>query len=308
MRLQQVNEGPLDFLKGAAGAVGSAAKQAGSQVYQAGAAASAQGNIEKLVAQLASLLTYQDKLTAERKQAAAQAQQQPAQQNQQQGQQQPGQQAPANGPQQSKKLQMSPAAQQMMQNKAKPRVAMGQQGPSLQFNSYMQSMYGDHLDEGVMDFIKGAGAKIGGMMRDKINSKVSQGASVFRDIYSAGSEASSSADEAKAAEQAKTAWNDTQSKIGDATSQIVGILSKFPQNASQLLGAASRKAGGPMAKRIFVMISRAAGQQGVKIDVPTVTQQVPPQQQTPQQQAPQQQPAPQANNNQQQPLSLAPRA
>jgi len=235
-----LKEGPFDFLRGAGaeagrrvgGAVANAGRAvAGSvnNVVQAGAAASAQADLEKAIASLAALLTKANGTP------------------QQQAHQQPAAQPPAQEPQGNP----SDAVPAAFRRTSKPKGVAGKDGHDFQwtFNSYMQAIHGEQLDEGIWDFVKGAGKAVGAGIRDKIN-QYAERPSVFKDIYQKGLEASQQGDANKAA-QAKVAL---QKQIQSATQQVQQLASKV---SPQVLMAAIRKMGGAQANTITKLLAPA---------------------------------------------------
>lgn len=231
-RKAELTEGPLDFIRGAGAEAG---RRAGSAVAgatrtvaggvrdiaQAGAQASTLGNLEKAIAQLAQLLAQTSG-----------------------GQQEPqvepeAPQPPANS---------SGGVPDAFRTTEKPRARMGKYGPELTFNSYLAATHGDQLDEGIWDFVKGAGAAVGSKIRNKIN-KYAETPSVLKDIYSAGMNASR-AGNAKKQSAAQTAMT---GKIKQQVALVQQLAAKVGPQATM---AAVRKAGGAQANAITKLLSQ----------------------------------------------------
>lgn len=185
-KIQRLNEGPIDFARGVAGAagqkMGSAARgfakgvtNTVSDVANAGRTASIQGDLDGAVAKLAKLIVQYDQL----KVSDSEQQNTPDQTTQ-------PQQPSAQPPQQDRNV---GGVAQAFQTQGKPKARPGKHGPEWTFNSFMQATHGDRLDEGVWDFVKGAGAEVGNKIRDKINS-YSERPSIMKDLYRAGTQAS----------------------------------------------------------------------------------------------------------------------
>lgn len=245
MRLKQIdqlNEGPFDFLRGAGKELGnkvanSGPVRAGREVIQAGADASANANLEKAIAQLAAVLLARDKLQPQEEPVAAPAQQQQA----------PAQQQAAPGADPFK------AAQ-------KPRMTMKNGQQMYQFNSFLQAVHGDQLDEGVWDFIRGAGKAVG----DKVNAYAAQ-PSVFKDIYSAGQKASAEGNAAREVKQKEQELISVETKAKNLLSYILKTASKMGDNAAPALSAAVRKAGGVKAGEIMKLVAKNAMKMGIPL-------------------------------------------
>jgi hypothetical protein len=132
-------------------------------------------------------LTTIEKLRPAGEQAPQQQRQEPTMDPQQAPQQAPQQQKQQRAPTQSG------GVAQAFQTGQKPKGRMGQNGFEYTFNSFLQDTHGEQINEGVWDFVKGAGAAVGGKIRDKINAYADQ-PSVLKDIYHAGKAASQAGD------------------------------------------------------------------------------------------------------------------
>lgn len=257
---QELNEGPLDFMRGAGAEVGrkvanSAPVQAGRDVVNAGRAASAQGNIAsqltKAIAQLASMMAYIDKAGSS-VDLTQQQQQQPQGQQQQPSQQQ---QAQAKRPQQQGQQQQQQSGNPFVPNQ-KPRFVMKNGMQQYQFNSFLQAIHGEKLDEGVWDFVKGAGKEAGTKIRDKINDYAAR-PSMLKDIYNAGKAASIDGD-AKKVEA-------TKAQAKKQVEVILGLAKQLGPAAPQVIAKAVRQAGGPYQNRILRVIAKNAQARGINV-------------------------------------------
>lgn len=222
----EVDEGIMDFVKGAAGHVGNQIKQGVQSTVAAGQQASMSGELSKLVATLfQSLTTYTKLKKAGPQQAAPQAQQAP----QQAPQQQPAAQSAA------------PAAFKPTQ---KPKTVPGKFGPEYQFSSFLQDIDNeDFITEGVWDFVKGAAGHVGNQVKQGVQSTVA-----------AGQEASQTADLASAQ---KTA---VQTIAG-----VIQLLQKIGQGAVEQFKKVATQACGPAADKVVQIVLNRAQQQGVKL-------------------------------------------
>lgn len=250
----QVNEGPLDFIRGAgaaagrhaSSAVGNAARSVAGgvrNIAQAGAAASTQGDLEKAVAKLAALL-------ASINQQDANVEQQP-QENQPRQSDQP------------KSGALGMGAPDAFRTTTKPRGQMGKHGFEYTFDSFLQATHGDQLDEGIWDFVKGAGQAAGKQLQSKIDSYASR-PSVLKDIYASGLNAhQTSQRNAEAKSKAQV-----QQNIEQTAAHIKQIAAKTGPAA---LVAAIKKFGGNQTNAILKMV----GQGDAPAPQPNATQQPP---------------------------------
>lgn len=195
--INKLNEGPMDFMRGAGAESGRKVAQSGvgravGDVVAAGKQASAIGNFQKLIAQFAQTLATIDKLRPAGQEAPGQQQQEPERQeptmDAPQQQQRAGQRVPM----------QEPGVAQAFRTDRKPKGQMGRHGFEYTFNSFLQDTHGEQINEGAWDFVKGAGAAVAGKMRDKINAYADK-PSVIKDIYQAG-KAASQAGNARAAQ------------------------------------------------------------------------------------------------------------
>jgi gas vesicle protein len=116
---------------------------------------------------------------------------------------------------QSKKMQQQPVAE------------------TYTFGQYMEAIHQDQLDEGVWDFVKGAG----GAIRDKIKASVDNYAakpSLLKDLYVAGKTASNNAN----ADRARMAATQVGGQIKQTVVQIKQIIQQMGDNGSQALNTA----------------------------------------------------------------------
>lgn len=231
VRRETLQEGPMDFARGAAGAVGQkmagAARNVGGaiastarDVNAAGQQASAVGNFEKQLQQFAQLLTQRAQLKTQLPQQEAEPEQQAAPEQQQ---------APA---QQQNPFQSKPKYTQGNKNGAPANY-----GPQLQFNAYLQATHGEQIDEGVWDFVKGAGSAIAGKMKEKINSYANGAGDTFRDIYKAGAKASTEGN-ARATQQK---YDQVGAQIQQIGKNLLSQLKAFGPKGPEVLKAAIAK-------------------------------------------------------------------
>lgn len=251
MKSKDLTEGPLGFAAGAAQEIGRKIGQAGSSVVQAGKRGSAASEIAKAVAQLAQLLSFIDKTAPGMLRNA-----QPAQQAQ--NPQQKLELAPKDAPAGAGRVQ--PKGPFAASQKSKMIDKGDGYGAQYQFNSFMQALHGEKLDEGMWDFVKGAG----GAVRDKINSYADK-PSVFKDIYAAGQAASAKGDATRSAAKSTAAAEKTQKSVEQAKMQAIQMLRNIMQAASQLgdeapqvIMNAIRKSGGTQQQRIARIIAKHA--------------------------------------------------
>lgn len=254
-RVERLNEGPFDFIRGAAGEVGrkvsnSAPVRAARDVVNAGKAASAAAELEKEILALAKLLgPVSQPAQPERVEPTTSAPTQSQQPKQQaQPRQRPSQTTQQRSPSTQTSQQPSP-----FRTTSKPKGKIGPLGKDdfrWTFDSYMRATYGEPLTEGAMDFIRGAGSAAMGKFDDFV-SKYAERPSVLRDIYHAGTQASQRANaakqqqaDAKRQQQAQAAAAQLKQKIqqmGPAGIQAAkAALAKLPadvrQNVVQALG------------------------------------------------------------------------
>lgn len=236
-RVQRLNEGPFDFIRGAAGEVGrkvsnSAPVRAARDVVQAGRSASAAAELEKEIFALAKLLgpVAQPQARVEpTMDAPAQQQQAP-----QQPRQRPSQTTQQRSPSTQTSQHPSP-----FRTTTKPKGSVGPLGKDdfrWTFDSYMRATYGEPLAEGAMDFIRGAGAAAKGKFDDFV-SKYAERPSMLKDIYNAGSEASK---QANAAKQQKLAAQ-RQHQASAAAAQIKQKIQQMGPAGMQAARAALAK-------------------------------------------------------------------
>lgn len=193
-KIQRLNEGPFDFARGMAGAAGQKMGNAArgfvkgvantvGDIAQAGRTASIQGDLDSAVAKLAKLIVQYDQLNSS----------QPDQENSPEQPQQPEDKSAVQPSQTAQQERNVGGVAQAFQSQGKPKARSGQYGPEWTFNSFLQATHGEQLDEGVWDFVKGAGAEVGNKIRDKINSYAER-PSIMKDLYRAGAKASAEGD------------------------------------------------------------------------------------------------------------------
>lgn len=104
----------------------------------------------------------------------------------------------------------------------KPKGRPGKYGNEWTFSSFMMATSGEQLDEGVWDFVKGAGSAAGGKIMDKLK-KMGQ-SSHFADIINAGRTASREGDAASAKKAAQQSLNNLAALIKRAGPQGKTLL------------------------------------------------------------------------------------
>lgn len=242
IQTKALTEGPMDFVRGAGAATGQKIAQSGlargvRDVVQAGQAASAVGDFNNMVVQFAKALALYDSLKNQR----PQERQEPTMD--------PKPQAPA--PQQQKPESAAPEAFRTTQ---KPKGQMGPQGFQYTFNSFLQDTHGEQINEGVWDFVKGAGAAVGSKIRDKIN-QYGQKASTITDIYRAGVQASREGDQRRQGQKAEQA----KQQALELLQQLVDKLKGFGDKAPQVLANAVAKLPQPQQQRVYKTLARNSG-------------------------------------------------
>lgn len=250
----RLDEGPLDFMRGAAGAAGQKIAQSGvgravGDVVNAGKQASAIGNLQQQIMQFAKTVAMIDKL----KQAEANVEVQG-------DRQEPTMDKPAD--QQQDAAPQSGGVAQAFRTQGKPRGRQGKYGPEWTFDSFLRTLYSDEqkLDEGVMDFMKGAAGAAWGKAAAAVK-EYGDRPSIVKDLYHAGKAASDAGNarrtEMKSAEATQTAMK-----------QLEGILAQIkalgPQAGKQAIMQATQKMG-PQGQRIAKMIMVNAGKRGIKL-------------------------------------------
>jgi hypothetical protein len=248
-----VSEGPMDFLRGAAGETGRKVANSGvgravGDVVQAGRTASAIGEFEKAVAQFAGILAQRDKLKAALGQVSAPDEEQ---QRQEPTMDTPAQAAPTQAaPAQPSKAPAN-ATPDAFRTTQKPKGRMGQHGFEYTFNSFLQATHGERIDEGVWDFVKGAGGAIGGKVRDAINSYGDR-PSMIKDIYTAGKKASAEGD--LKAMHAKLAQAEAAAKA--ALTQLIMTAKGFGPKAQQAVQQAVAKLPREQQSRVGALLMK----------------------------------------------------
>lgn len=249
----RLDEGPLDFMRGAAGAAGQKIAQSGvgravGDVVNAGKQASAVGNLQQQIMQFAKTIATIDKLKQAEANVEVQGNRQEPTMDQPASQQQD---APETG-----------GVAQAFRTQGKPRVRPGKYGHEWTFDSFLRTLYSDEqkLDEGVMDFMKGAAGAAWGKAAAAVK-EYGDRPSIVKDLYHAG----------KAASDAGNARR-TEKKSAEATQvamkQLEGILAQIkalgPQAGKQAIMQATQKMG-PQGQRIAKMIMVNAGKRGIKL-------------------------------------------
>lgn len=253
-RIHTLNEGPMDFMRGMGSATGQkvmqsrpvqAIKRNVGDVVQAGRTASQIGDLSKAVMQLAQLLKQRQQLKSKLQMQNVGQQPQQAPQQQQQRQEptmNPAQQRPQRVP-----ANATPAA---FRTTDKPKGRMGQHGFEYTFNSFMQDVYGgEQLNEGVLDYVKGAGQAAGSKIADKLQQTfgsrggwLSSAVNAGKDIMAAGRAASAEGDMKKAQaqfQQVEAQFQQVDAQARALMKQIVDSLRQMgeaaPQAVSQIV-------------------------------------------------------------------------
>lgn len=214
-----VMEGPMDFMRGVAGAAGQKVGQAVARpvqavkrnvkdVVQAGRTASAVGDLSKAVQRLAQLMMMRDKLKAAVPQTAEPQQTQQA--------------APA--PQQKPQ---SAAPEAFRTDNKTARFVPGKHGPEYTFNSFIHDMAGEQINEGMWDFVKGAGAAVADKARAKINDYAERNKNWLTNVVGAGKEVIDAGRQASAAGNAKKATAQFAQVDQEAKQQLTAIVDQI---------------------------------------------------------------------------------
>lgn len=258
---QQVNEGPSDFMRGAFGELRNKtaaasqrfrqqASQVGSDIMNAGRQASLRGEVEKLVASIAQMMQPETP-------APDAARIEPSMEQEPQSKQ-----ANSAVPSPSK----ANASMTVDQN---PKYG----GPSqpynyryMQFGEFLSRTYsGEQLDEGMWDFLKGAGQEVGKRISDKLTS-YSQRPSALRDIYQAGKKTSQVADQRRANDKERNAEMQKRVQMSRAMNQLVNLVSQMnPQARNDVLFLSIRKLPPALQQPTWNRIREALNANGVTI-------------------------------------------
>lgn len=258
---QQLNEGPSDFMRGAFGELRNktaAASQrmrqqiskTGGDIYQAGKQASSRAEVEKLIFSIAKMIS------------------------------------PSAVPTDAERIEPSmeePAVKQSTQptvpspSKANASMTVDQSpkygGPSqpynyryMQFGEFLSHTYsGEKLDEGMWDFIKGAGKEVGKKINDKL-SAYAERPSVLRDIYQAGKKTSQVADQRRSNEQARQAEMQQRVQLSRMMNQLVNLVGQMPQQArNDVLYLTIRKLPPALQQPTWNRIREALSANGVQV-------------------------------------------
>lgn len=226
--ITRLDEGTLDFIRGASRNVGqkvaqSAPVAATRDIYRAGQQASRTADFGREVDALARLIVQYDKIKA----ASQQTNQQPSdlvQRAAPTGQPQTGQ--PASS--------ATPAA---FRTTEKPKGQMGKHGFEYTFSSFVRDTHGEQLNEGVWDFVKGAGVAAGAKIRDQINNYADRAGSTLSDIYRAGKHASAQGD----ATRVESQLAQTQSAADQQLAKVVAATQQMGDNGLNALEQSLRK-------------------------------------------------------------------
>ena len=193
-RTVPVTEGPLDFIRGASKATGQkmaqGAKQVGQRIaqsapVQAGREVVQAGRTASAVADLQRLvLQFAEMLKTYD--------------------------------------QLNPRQQAEPQQAAQPQQAQPQTEGQLTLSAFLEQTHGSEITEGVWDFVKGAGAAVGGKIRDRINKYADQ-PSVLKDIYAAGKQASQQGDE----RSRERKFDEHSKKCSEVRTQICKMITQL---------------------------------------------------------------------------------
>jgi hypothetical protein len=227
-----VMEGPIDFMRGMGGAVAQKAarpvqaiKRGVQDVVQAGRTASATGDFTKLVQQFAQLLVQRHRLKGMIPQQPTEPDQAP--------------QAAAPAPQQTKPQSAAPEAFRTTSKTA--RFVPGKHGPEYTFNSFIQDMSGEQINEGMWDFVKGAGGAIADKARQKIDSYAQKNRGWLNDVVDASRDIIQTGRGASAAGDLKKAMAQLEQVNTQALAlkkQLLDMMRQFGDNATNILGQA----------------------------------------------------------------------
>lgn len=125
-----------------------------------------------------------------------------------------------------------------------------------QFNSFLQAIHGEQLDEGVWDFAKGAATEVGRQVRDKINNYAAR-PSLLKDIYQAGKQASAAGDVQKVAQ--------AEASAKQLVGQILTLAAKLGDQAPQAITQAVRSAGGAYKNKILRILAKNGQARGIPV-------------------------------------------
>lgn len=256
-----LTEGPFDFVRGAGAAAGQKIAQSGvgravGDVVNAGRQASAVGNLQAAVVKFVKLMQEVDKLSPQgsqqqvRQEPSMNAAQQQQQQQQQQQKAQPRQRVPDDA---------APAA---FRTQNKPKVRRGKYGDEWTFDSFLHDLYGseEQLNEGVMDFVKGAGREAWEKARAAVKS-YGERPSMIKDLYNAGRAASAEGDQRRQAERAQQA----KQKALEQLAIVLDALKAVGPQAGQALQQVLQRVAGNDAVRYHKIIQRNAAKNGIRL-------------------------------------------
>lgn len=242
-KVQRIDEGPMDFMRGAGAMAGrkvaqsapvQAVKRGVGDVMQAGRDASAAGDFSKAVINFAQLYAKYMQMKGSMPQ-----QQEPAAAPEQQAG------TPAGPDVQAKQAEIAkarqsratpPGAPEAFRTTQKPKGRMGQHGFEYTFNSFMQDISGEAINEGAWDFVKGAGAAVAGKAREAINTYANK-PSIFKDMYSAGKAASQAGDAKKQAAE----FEQVKQQTLQALQALVAQMKTMGDNGPKVLQQAVAK-------------------------------------------------------------------
>jgi len=257
-KVTRIEEGSWDFVKGASSEIGKRVRNSGvangvRNVVQAGRDASTQGELTSAVAKFYALYRrYQASNNGARPPQdtpVSNRRTEPTDQSQQRPQSQQNQRSQYHSQQ---------------SNVTQPSSASGytQYNPSqYTFSAYMQQVLGDRIDEGMVDFARGAGSAIGGKIASAVN-RYGERPSVLRDIYAAGKKAS----DAGNAQRNQLAADGLAERTKRQGKIVIQLLAKLGPRANEALRTAVFQcAGKENAPALYRIIARNARAQGIRI-------------------------------------------
>lgn len=254
-KVTRLDEGPLDFIRGASGEAGRKVKNSGlgravGDVVRAGRAASAEADANALRGQLGQAVQKLGQLVARYNELNGNPQDENPQDEQRDNP------MPADNGQQPHQQQTDNVSSgntmggqaQAFRTTTRPRGRMGQHGFEYTFDSFMHMTFDDEqqLDEGVWDFLKGAA---GEGVRKMINHYQSK-PSVLKDLYHAGREAS-----------AQGNIRSLQKKIQVQAAQIAALASKMGPQGQAAIKAAIQALPQPLQRGTSYFIRQVARQE-----------------------------------------------
>lgn len=135
------------------------------------------------------------------------------------------------------------------------------------FNTFLQHASGEQVNEGLWDFVKGAGGAIANKARDKISQYAERNRSWLNDVADAGRDivnsgkAASQAGDAKKAEAQRANAKAQQTQVGEQIrtmrQQVVTAYHQLGQNAPTVLAQALEKVHAAQRSRVASVITAA---------------------------------------------------